>query len=201
MQTTIDWFNLQINKLTLYLQVESVEMYGLSVTKLIVFSLFAGLALAYLAVKKPKLWVRVAATFVLLPALTLSTLLALSDQLSRAKPLPLSWITEQGEVTFLEAKEWHRKSIDLFVDRGKEMRLFSVPWTEQLSKQLQQARKDRAKNKGNGELKLGRKRFQPSIEEEEPPEIYFDPWEAPPSKEDDNTPKEPAKPQRRGRDA
>lgn len=204
MQQIFDWFNNQINVLTLYLQVESIGMYGLSVTKLIVASVFMGLALALVAVKSPRLWTRVAAVVVLLPALVLSMFIALSDQLGRPKPLPLSWLTTQGEKKFIEAKEWHRKSIDLFVEREGSTVLYSLPWTEQLSKQLQQTRKDRAKHKGRGEMKIGgRKRFQPSLETEEPPEIYFDPWEAPEPKDGDAPSKEekPAEPKGPGRDA
>lgn len=204
MENIAQWFNLQISNLTLYLQVESIEMYGLSVTKLIVGSVFAGLLLALLAVRGPHLWARVAATLVLLPALALSTLIALSDQLSRPKPLPMGWLEKQERLVVIEAVERAPKHIEILIDREGQSRLYVLPWSKKLSQSLKGARGERGWRKGAGDVVLGRKKnFQKSIETEDPPEFYFDPWEAPPSKDDDRRapPEETPRQKRPGRDA
>lgn len=197
MENFVTWFNGEINNLTLYLQVESIEMYGLSITKLIVASLFIGIVLALFAVRGPHLWARALATLVLLPTLALSILIAVSDGYSNPKNIPVEWWLEKyGELKVLGVKEYHQNIIAVFTEHRGKPRLFKFPWTEKLSQSLNKALKERGKRKGAGDLMLRKKRFQSSIETEDPPEFYFDPWEAPPSKDDDKSP-EPEPDQRR----
>lgn len=199
MQKIIDDVNHSINRLTLYLQVDSIEAYGLSVSKLVIVALFSALLLALLAVRGPHLWVRIVTVLILLPAITLSIFVALTDERSHAKPLPMEWLKQEGEIKIFEAKERAPKTIDVFIELKGKSRLFTLPWSKELEKSLKRARGERVARQGNGDMML-RHRFQKSIETEDPPEFYFTPWPAPPSKDDDEKPEEP-KPKRPGRDA
>jgi hypothetical protein len=187
--TILERVNLFLSDLSLYLKVETIELYGLSVSKLLVGALFSVILLALLAVRgRNYFWVKFAAVLILVPGFALAMLIALSDQLSHAKPLPLSWLQAQGEKGIMLVSEpvpRPPKKIELMIELNAESRLFWLPWSEKLEKSLKGARAQRDKHKGRGNMYL---KFQPSIEMEEPPEFYFLPWPAPPSKDGDDRP-------------
>lgn len=127
---------------------------------------------------------------VLVPVIATVGLVLAHEQRSWPKRLAFEWIQGQGEdgIAVKDAIFQPPVRISVFTVIGNQPRLFEIPWSERLEKQLREALRG-AQGGQRGQVRL---RYQPSLEDDPQPNAYMKPWPAPTPKEHHTAPPEEA---------
>ena len=166
------------------LKVPNVLIDGFTVNTLVIVVVILMFVLGFLALRARGLLSKIVAIVTVMVSVP-SIVLAVSEQLSYAKPLTIEWFEANVHGDGLHV---YGTTVDPGVDihlwvaseDGKSNRLFSLPWTQGLNDSLEAAA--RALALGGGELRL-KKDPSKADDEQGPLMFYPEAWPEPPPKD------------------